>query len=188
MMFAQERLKAISKVVRERRRMTFAELQAVIPASPATIRMDLRELEKSGELIRVHGGLMDIRYAKSESTFGERSLRNVPAKRAIAALAATLIPPGASVLIDAGSTCLEAGKALLGRKDVCIITHSVTLMEAARQGEAELLCVGGELRKISGALTGGQVLGILAKVCADFAFIGASGLDAEEGFSKYAAF
>ena len=57
-MFAQERLRAISKVVRERRRMTFAELQAVIPASPATIRRDLGELEKSGEFIRVHGGVM----------------------------------------------------------------------------------------------------------------------------------
>jgi DeoR/GlpR family transcriptional regulator of sugar metabolism len=52
MMFAQERLMAISKVVRGRRSMTFAELQAVIPASPATIRKDLRELAKSGELVR----------------------------------------------------------------------------------------------------------------------------------------
>jgi DeoR/GlpR family transcriptional regulator of sugar metabolism len=43
---------AISKVVRGRRSMTFAELQAVIPASPATIRKDLRELAKSGELVR----------------------------------------------------------------------------------------------------------------------------------------
>jgi DeoR-like helix-turn-helix domain len=77
--------------------MTFAELQAVIPASPATIRRDLGELEKSGELIRVHGGVMDTRYVRSEITFDERMLRNVPAKRAIAALAATLIPPGASV-------------------------------------------------------------------------------------------
>ena len=111
-------------------------------------------------------------------------LRNVAAKRAIAALAATFVPPGASVLIDAGSTCLEAGKALFGRKDVRIITHSVTLVEAARQGEAELLCVGGELRKISGALTGGQALGILATIRADLAFIGASGLDAEEGCSN----
>ena len=49
------------------------------------------------------------------------------------------------VLIDAGTTCLEAGKALFGRKDVRIITHSVTLFEAARQAKAELLCVGGEL-------------------------------------------
>jgi DeoR family transcriptional regulator, fructose operon transcriptional repressor len=183
-MFAQERLKAISKVVRERRRMTFAELQAVIPASPATIRRDLGKLEQSDQLIRVHGGVMDTRYVRSAITVDERMLRNVPAKRAIAALAARLIPAGASVLIDAGTTCLEAGKALFGRNDVRIITHSVTLVEAARQSEAELLCVGGELRKVSGALTGGEALGILAAVRADFAFIGASGLDAEEGCSS----
>jgi DeoR/GlpR family transcriptional regulator of sugar metabolism len=82
---------------KERRRMTFAELQAVIPASPATIRRDLGELEKSGELIRVHGGVMDTRDVRSEITFDERMLRNVPAKGRFAALAATLIPPGASV-------------------------------------------------------------------------------------------
>jgi DeoR family fructose operon transcriptional repressor len=183
-MFAQERLKAVVSAVRERRRMTFAELQKVIPASPATIRRDLAELEKTNEIIRVHGGVMDPRYVRSESPFDERLLRNAAAKRAIAALAATLVPSGASVLIDAGSTCLEAGKALFARKDVRIITHSVTLVEAARRGEAELLCVGGELRKISGALTGGQALGILATIRADFAFVGASGLDAEEGCSN----
>jgi DeoR/GlpR family transcriptional regulator of sugar metabolism len=77
-MFAQERLRAISKVVRERSRMTFAELQAVIPASPAAIRMDLGKLERSGELIRVHGGVMDIRYARSEITFGEPRLAMFP--------------------------------------------------------------------------------------------------------------
>jgi DeoR family transcriptional regulator, fructose operon transcriptional repressor len=168
--------------------MTFAELQAVIPASPATIRLDLGKLEQSGELIRVHGGVMDIRYVRSEIRFGERRVGNVPAKRAIAALAASLIPSGASVIIDAGSTCLEAGKALFGRKDVCIITHSVALMDAGRQGEAELVCVGGELRKVSGTLTGGQALGILGTIRADFAFIGASGLDAEEGCSSTLVF
>jgi len=142
----RERLQAISKIVRERRRMTFSELQAIIPASPATIRRDLAEPEESGNMIRVHG-VMDTRYVKSEITFDERMVRNVSAKRTIGALAARLIPPGASVLIDAGTTGLEAGRALLGRKDVRIITHSVTLVEAARQGETELLCIGGELRK-----------------------------------------
>ena len=39
-------------------------------------------------------------------------------------------------------------------------------------------------RKINGALVGGQALGIFATVRADFAFIGASGLDAEEGCSN----
>ena len=56
----RERLQAISKIVRERRRMTFSELQAIIPASPATIRRDLAEPEESGNMIRVHG-VMDTR-------------------------------------------------------------------------------------------------------------------------------
>ena len=88
--------------------MTFAELQAVIPASPATIRKDLEGARKIRRTrSRAHGGVMDKRYVRSEITSDERMLRNVPAKRAIAALAATLIPSGASVLIEAGSTCLE---------------------------------------------------------------------------------
>ena len=51
-------------------------------------------------------------------------------------------------------------------------------MEAARQGEAELLCVGGELRKINGALVSeAKPWEFSPTVRADFAFIGASGLE-----------
>jgi DeoR/GlpR family transcriptional regulator of sugar metabolism len=50
----------------------------------------LGELEESGEFIRVHGGVTDTRYLRSEITFDERMLRNVPAKRAIAALARSI--------------------------------------------------------------------------------------------------
>ena len=57
-------------------------------------------------------------------------------------------------------------------------------MEAARQGEAELLCVGGELRKINGALVSeAKPWEFSPTVRADFAFIGASG-EAEEGCSN----
>jgi DeoR family glycerol-3-phosphate regulon repressor len=103
------------------------------------------------------------------------------AKRRIAAAAAALIPIGACVFIDAGSTCLEAGRALLGRKDLRIITHSVALIEAALRGEAEVVCLGGALRKVSGAITGGAALGALELLRADWALVGASGLDAAGG-------
>jgi DeoR/GlpR family transcriptional regulator of sugar metabolism len=87
------------------------------------------------------------------------------------------VPAGATVLVDAGSTCLEAGKALLGRKDLRLITHSVALLEAAFRGEASIICLGGELRKVSGALTGGAALGALQAVHAEIAFVGASGIE-----------
>jgi DeoR/GlpR family transcriptional regulator of sugar metabolism len=93
------------------------------------------------------------------------------------------VPAGATVVVDADSTCLEVGKALLGRKDVRLVTHSVALLEAAFRGEANILCLGGELRKVSGALTGGAALGVLNSINADIAFIGASGIEPEWGCS-----
>ena len=181
--FAQERLNRIRQLVRQHRRMTFAELEKHIDASPATLRRDLSELEQAGDLIRVHGGILDPAYARSEVSFDERVNRQRAAKVAIAQAAAALVPPGASVLVDAGSTCLEAGKALLGRTDVKIITHSVALLQAALLGEASVICLGGELRKVSGALIGGAALGAMNAIHADVAFIGASGLEADGGCS-----
>jgi DeoR/GlpR family transcriptional regulator of sugar metabolism len=182
-MFAQERLNSIKRIVRKARRLTFAELQKHIDVSPATLRRDLGELEQAGEVIRVHGGILDPAYVRSEVSFDERLVRNRAAKAAIAAAASQLVPAGATVLVDAGSTCLEAGKALLGRKDIRIITHSVALLEAAFRGEASVLCLGGELRKVSGALTGGAALGALNAIHADIAFVGASGLEPDWGCS-----
>lgn len=182
-MFAQERLNLIRKIVRKHRRLNFAELERLVGASPATLRRDLTELEKAGEIIRVHGGVLDPAYVRSEISFDERVLRNSSAKKSIAAKAVALIPSGATVFVDAGSTCLEAGKILIGRKDVRIITHSLVLMACSLQGEAQILCIGGELRRVSGALTGSDAWNALSAIRTDFAFLGASGLDAAEGCS-----
>jgi DeoR family transcriptional regulator, fructose operon transcriptional repressor len=181
MMFAQERLNQIKRLVRRQRRMSFAALQKHVRVSPATLRRDLSELELSGDVIRVHGGILDPAYVRSEVSFDERMVKNRSAKAAIASAAGQLVPAGATVLVDAGSTCLEAGKALLGRKDIRLITHSVALLEAAFRGEASIICLGGELRKVSGALTGGRALGALNSINADIAFIGASGIEPEWG-------
>jgi DeoR family fructose operon transcriptional repressor len=178
-MFAQERHNTIKKIVREQRRLSFAQLQEMVNVSPATLRRDLTDLEKSGDILRVHGGVLDPAYVRSESSFDERMLRNRSGKKAIAARAVSLIPSGASVFVDAGSTCLEAGKMLLSRPDVKIITHSVALIGLSLQGEAEVLCIGGAVRRVSGALIGAAALGSLAQIKADCAFIGTSGASVE---------
>lgn len=178
-MFAQERQNAIKKIVRERRRLNFAALQKLIGVSPATLRRDLTDLENSGEIVRVHGGVMDPGFVRSEISFDERVLHHHAAKKAIAVRANSLIPAGASVFVDAGSTCLEAGKILLSRKDIRIITHSVALIAISLHGQAELVSLGGALRRVSGALVGGAALGALLHIHADYALIGASGMNIE---------
>ena len=182
-MFAQERSNLIKNIVRKHRRMTFDQLQQLVKVSPATLRRDLAELDLAGEVIRVHGGVLDPSYVRTGLSFDDRAVLNSASKRSIAAAAALLVPAGATVLVDAGTTCLELGKALLGRKDVRLITHSMALVSAASQGDASVICLGGELRKVSGALIGGTALQALNLIHADVAFIGASGLDPKEGCS-----
>lgn len=182
-MFTPERHNAIKRIVREHRRVRFATLQRLIRVSPATLRRDLAELEQNGAVIRVHGGVLDPVYVRTEVPFDERVVRNGRAKKAMALLAAQLVPSGGTVLVDAGTTCLEVGKLLLTRQDVRLVTHSVALVQTAIRGEAPVLCIGGELRKVSGALTGAAALGALDLIHADVAFIGATGLDWEGGCS-----
>lgn len=178
-MFAQERHNSIRKVVRERQRLSFAELQKLFSISPATLRRDLSELENSGDLIRVHGGVLDPLYARAEISFDERQQRQKVEKQSIASIANELIPEGSSVFVDAGSTCLEAGKLLMRRADIRLITHSIALVASCSHAEASLICIGGELRKVSGALVGGAAINAFANLQFDFALIGATGLNSE---------
>ena len=178
-MFAQERHNSIRKIVREKQRLNFAELQNLVRVSPATLRRDLSELERAGDLIRVHGGVLDPLYARTEISFDERQQRLNAEKKFIAAKANELIPAGSSVFVDAGSTCLEAGKLLMRRADIRLITHSVALVAACSHAEASVICIGGELRKVSGALVGGTAINTFANLQFDFALIGATGLNSE---------
>jgi DeoR/GlpR family transcriptional regulator of sugar metabolism len=165
--------------VREKQRLSFAELQNLFRVSPATLRRDLSELERAGDLIRVHGGVLDPLYARAEISFDERQQRHNTEKKSIARKANELIPGGSSVFVDAGSTCLEAGKLLMRRADIRLITHSVALVAACSHAEASIICIGGELRKVSGALVGGPALNAFANLQFDFALIGATGLNSE---------
>jgi DeoR family glycerol-3-phosphate regulon repressor len=65
------------------------------------------------------------------------------------------------------------------RADIRLITHSIALVASCSHAEASIICIGGELRKVSGALVGGAALNAFANLQFDFALIGATGLNSE---------
>lgn len=182
-MFVQERQAEIRKRLAERPRYEVEQLQRILKVSRSTLRRDLLELEDRGEVVRVHGGVVHPQYLRGESTFERRRTQQVNAKRCIAAAAAEKVPANATVYIDAGSTCLEVARRLLVREDVKLFTHSVALLAESQGAAASLTCIGGELRGVSGALVGAFALDWVARLRFQFAFLGASGLDASEGAS-----
>jgi DeoR family fructose operon transcriptional repressor len=181
-MLAHERQQAVMEALKRRPTLTIHELLSLIKASPATVRRDLAFLEKKGALVRTHGGVVHSDHISGEPSYDQRLRESPGRKKAIAETAAALVPAGATVFVDSGTTCLEAGRLLLGREDLAIFTNSSPLINIPVRRRARLVCLGGELREISRAMVGGFALEWLSKLRFDIAFLGASGL-APEGVS-----
>lgn len=184
-MFAHDRRHLILELLAKRRQLPVEDLRRELQVSPATLRRDLASLEASRDLIRVHGGVMHPSAVLGETSFKQRDEMAVPGKIAIAEKAVQLVPDGATLLIDSGTTCLQLGLRLLPRGDLTLVTNSIPLLAKAweQQAAAKLIAVGGELRGISGALTGQLATEWLRNFRADLAFLGASGLDGHDGLS-----
>jgi len=184
-MFAHDRHRLILDLLAKHRQLSVEDLRRRVDVSPATLRRDLAALESTHDLIRVHGGVMHPSAILGESTFAQRDRVSVAAKSRIAEKAAALVPDGATILIDSGTTCLQLGLRLLPRADLTLITNSIPLLAKAweQQAAARIMAAGGEMRGISGALTGQLALEWLRQLRADLGFIGASGLHPEDGLS-----
>ncbi len=178
-MFAQERQARILSLLHQRGRLPVRQLQKLLEVSSATLRRDLTVLAENDQVVRVHGGVFCP--GAPEASLGEKASQSVLAKRRIAKKVAESIPLGATVFIDSGTTCLEAGRLLRTREDLMIVTNSLPLIRSYDQFRGRLMVLGGEMRLLSGALVGDLAIAVLGFLRADIALIGASGLDARAG-------
>jgi len=184
-MFARERHQSITDLLSRQHKATVPELQAALGVSPATLRRDLTELEAGGRVIRMHGAVVHPAYFRGEPTLAQKSQVAAAAKRDIAAAAAELAPNEGTVFVDAGSTCLAFGRLLFSRTGLTIVTNSLPLAALAceAQAAARVICLGGEVRAVSGALVDSGAIAWLSTLRADWCFVSASGLSVEDGAS-----
>lgn len=180
-MFAHERHREILNLLRKQRRMDVQSLTQELGISPATLRRDLSHLDRTDQVLRVHGGVMIPDRKPGEASLRQKAASATKAKRRIAERVTAEIPNGATVFIDGGTTCLEAGLLLRQRADLTIITNSLPLIASYERFEAKLIVLGGEHRVVSGALVGALAIDALFQLRADIALIGASGLHATDG-------
>lgn len=180
-MFAHERHKKIIAALESRPSLSLSALEKLLGASPATIRRDLTLLEKLGKLIRTHGGVLHPGQAQGEVSFDRKVRSALAAKLALAKTAAALVPSGAAVFIDAGTTTLEVGRILAARPGLTIFTNSIPLLSERPAEGTRLIALGGEVRGVSLALVGSQALGWANRLGIDLAFLGASGIDPAAG-------
>jgi DeoR/GlpR family transcriptional regulator of sugar metabolism len=185
-MWAHERHARIVALLNERQRLTTETFSAELGVSKETIRRDLIELELSGKLSRVHGGAIPQSNVPIEPSYVVREELHRPEKRAIARAAATLIIPGMSCFIDAGSTTQALAQALLACTDLQIITNSVNIAsELAGNPGLDVVLLGGRIAQEMPATYGDQTVAEIGRYHLDLAIVSPVGIDARAGAMDY---
>ncbi|MDE2435614.1 MAG: DeoR/GlpR transcriptional regulator [Sphingomonadales bacterium] len=135
-MHATQREEQILEALKPSGFITYRALEALLDASPATIRRDLTRLEEHGRIVRVHGGAKlvdedkdDGRFRLAGTPFDQSITQNLAAKRAIGKAAAQLCEPGEGVMIDGGTTTLQMCPHLAGL-DLQVLTNSLHIVNA----------------------------------------------------------
>ncbi len=160
------------------------ELSQQFEVSQVTIRKDLSELEGRGLLHRTHGGATYAHKSLFNPSFGEKINLQQAEKRAIAQAALQHIEEGDSVILGAGSTVLTLARLMKNRfRSLYIITNSVPVAIELVDTRWDILLVGGQVRQHSMALIGPAAVRTLEVYHADKAFIGATGVSIDKGYT-----
>ncbi|MEM9578555.1 MAG: DeoR/GlpR family DNA-binding transcription regulator [Pseudomonadota bacterium] len=156
-----------------------SELARRFHASPETLRRDLDALAKDGLIERAHGGASAPAQGHYPSLH-ERTSERLDERERIAALAASQVRDGETVMIDSGSTTIELAKALSYRGVCCtVITNSLPIAMTLGHGAAKVLLCPGEYQPSESAVTGTETLEFLRGYTVDRCMIGASGFSAD---------
>ncbi|MGR5892725.1 MULTISPECIES: DeoR/GlpR family DNA-binding transcription regulator [Klebsiella/Raoultella group] len=152
----------------------------------STVRRDLIHLEKSGQIIRTHGGVLPALATQAQDTpYNIRKGRNHDQKVAIGKYAATLISDGDSVILDNGSTVYELATQLIFKQNITVITNDLNIaLLLSQYPNINLNVTGGAVAGNSLTLVGPDATRKFGEIYADWAFMGAEGVHTEIGITN----
>jgi DeoR/GlpR family transcriptional regulator of sugar metabolism len=176
-MLAAERHARIADLIIRQNAVTVAELCRRFSVSDMTVRRDLQKLENDGILVRTHGGAV-MRAPEQDAAYGIRERAQRKEKEAIARLAASLIQPNETILLDAGTTTASLARLLHERAGLTIITNSLyVLHELGGDGHVTLIATGGAVRESTFSFCGSWAEEMLSRFHADRLFLAATAVD-----------
>lgn len=110
---------------------------------------------------------------------------NVEAKRIVAGKAAEFVSNGDSLLIDTGTTTFEFVNTLYDKRNITIVTSDLSIATFADSNlpHADVLLLGGALRKNHRYMTGSITNEILGRLHLDKAFVATDSFHEEYGFT-----
>lgn len=183
-LFMEERKQKILNYIQIHKRCSVNDLAKLFNITPATIRSDLRELEKTQAIIRTHGGAVLNKKTAHEDFISER--KNEDKKNTIALGAIEFMKDGDSIVIDTGTTANAFALALFNSnlKNIKVLTSDISILKLLEdKKDFELISLGGTIRSGFHFACGDITLQILDQFYVDKAIITTSAIDLQHGLT-----
>jgi DeoR family transcriptional regulator of aga operon len=182
-----QRRAQIADLVRQHGSMRVTELAELFQVSEVTIRNDLVQLEKDGELVRDRGGAVPgvaPRQITSLLAVEQRAHLQTEQKRRVARAAAALVKPGDTIIMDAGTTVVEMVPFLADIKPLTVVTNALNVVLAvAAKTEARIILLGGTFNREASSAIGSIAERMLGDLVVQKAFLGTQAFDLENGLT-----
>ncbi len=183
-LYRHERLDAVLRQLQEDSYVSVAELADSFGVSTVTVRSDLELLEKSGQLLRTHGGAVPIQMGEGALSFSVRQRSQVQAKERIGAAAAELVADGEAIVLDASTTSWHMARRLVHKRDLTVVTTGLYVaLELLRAPGISVIIPGGPVWREAASVVGKAGLCVLADGNLQKGFFGGRGLDLVDGLT-----
>jgi len=181
-MLPNQRERLILEQLKETGTARVEALAAQLGVTDETIRRNLKRLQAQGLVTRVHGGVV-LKDWGPEASFAQRMVHNPAAKRRIGEGVARMLPDGASLFLDVGSTTAYVAQALRARRDLLVVTNSLAVAQALTGVNGnQVFMAGGELRSHDGGAFGAGALAFVQQFRVSFAVLSVAAIAAPAGF------
>jgi len=168
---------ALLELAEARGYVRLTEASVHLGVSEQTVRRDVRQLDKQGKVRRTHGGFAFL-GTLNNMAFAQRQMAQPAEKAKIARNIAELVPDGACIFLDTGSTCEAVAKALLVRKSLRVVTYGIrAALHFSDRQDYTVTIPGGIVRPFDGSIVGVQTDNFIEQFKFEYAIIAVSGFD-----------
>ena len=173
-----ERKNKIMDILSKKKTISNEDLSKELFCSISTLRRDLIELERAGQVSRYHGGVTIVDATNSEYNYLSREKSNTKEKSYLTSLAVPFINEGDSLFLDSSSTVLELCQYLESFNHLIVVTNGVkTALTLSTIDNLSIYIAGGEIKNNSSSAVGELASNFLTNFRADILFLSCRGLD-----------
>ncbi|WP_123053220.1 DeoR/GlpR family DNA-binding transcription regulator [Clostridium sp. JN-1] len=178
-----KRMNQIEEYVLNKNTVTLDTLTSVFNVSKNTIRRDVQELVKRGNIKKVYGGV--AANSKLLVSFDERQIKNSCAKNLIAKAASNFVKDGDIIFVDSGTTTLNMVEFLKDRNNLTIITNNLNfIMNCSKYNNINIISTGGTLNRKTNSFAGIASLNLFKNYNINKAFMAATGISLTSGVTN----